>query len=100
VACPGCARPVTVQAIAGVRQIDNIEFFTADAGNLAAVLVKPLAPLANYNTTNPSEWDFWRHLGWLEQIEDDAYLSMVCLPSASITGAIIEGQLRTMWEIK
>lgn len=97
--CPGLFVPLA-HGDAGVRQIDSIEFFSADAGNLAAVLVKPLAPLANYEITNPSEWDFWRHLGWLEPIEDDAYLSMVCLPSGSITGATIEGQLRTFWEAR
>lgn len=94
--CPGLFVPLA-HGDAGVRQIESIEFFTADAGNLAAVLVKPLAPLANYEITNPSEWDFWNHLGMLEQIEDDAYVSMVCLPSGSITGAIIDGQLRTSW---
>lgn len=97
--CPGLFVPLA-QGDAGVRAIESIEFFTADSGNIAAILVKPLAPLANYDITNPSEWEFWRHLGWLEPIEDDAYLSMVCLPSGSITGAVIEGQLRTMWEAK
>lgn len=94
--CPGLFVPLQ-QGDAGVRSIESIEFFTADAGNLVAVLVKPLAPFANYETTNPSEWDFLRHLGMLEVIEDDAYLSMVCLPNGSLTGAIIDGQIRTLW---
>lgn len=94
--CHGLFVPLQ-QGDGGVRSVESIEFFTADAGNLAAVLVKPLAPLANYETTNPSEWEFWRDLGMLEQIDEDAYLSMVCLPSGSLTGAIIEGQLRTLW---
>lgn len=85
------------QGDGGVRQIDSIEFFAADSGNIAAVLVKPLAPFANYETTNPSEWDFLAHLGMFEQIEDDAYLSMICKPAGSLSGAIIEGQLRTTW---
>lgn len=79
------------------RSIDSIEFFSADAGNLAALIVKPLAPFAHYETTCPSEWEFLRDLGWLSKIEDDAYLSMICKPAGSITGATIEGQIRTLW---
>lgn len=98
-ATAGCAGPFIPLAHGdgGVRQIDSIEFFTADTGVLAAVLVKPLAPFANYEATNPSEWNFWRHLGMLEKIYDDAYLSMICQPAGSLTGAQIEGQLRTIW---
>jgi hypothetical protein len=94
--CPGLFVPLQ-HGDGGVLAIEQIEFLTADAGNLAAVLVKPLAPFANYEITNPSEWDMWRHLGMLEVIEDDAYLSMVCQPSGSLNGVTIEGQLRTLW---
>jgi hypothetical protein len=98
--CPGLFVPLQ-QGDAGVRSVESIEFFTADAGNLAIVLVKPLAFFANYETTNPSEWDFNNDLGMLEPIEDennrDAFLSLVCLPSGSLTGAIIDCQLRTLW---
>ena len=94
--CPGLFVPLQ-QGDGGVRSIESINFFTADAGNLAAVLVKPLAPFCNYETTCPSEWDFWMQNGMLEQIEDDAYISMVCKPLGSLNGVIIEGQLRTLW---
>lgn len=94
--CPGVFIPL-MQGDAGVRAVESIEFLSADAGNLAAVLVKPLAPFANYENVNPSEWDFWRHLGMLEQIQDDAFVSMICTPVGSLSGAIIEGQLKTLW---
>lgn len=98
--CPGLFVPLQ-QGDGGVRSVESIEFFSADAGNLAIVLVKPLAPICNYETTNPSEWDFLNDLGMLEAIEDennrDAFLSLVCLPSGSLTGAIIDCQLRTLW---
>jgi len=81
----------------GVRSIESITFPVTDTGNLAAVLVKPLMPICSYDTTCPAEWDALRDLGMLEQIEDDAYLSLVCFPRGSINGAIIEGQLRTLW---
>lgn len=86
---------------AGVRSVESIEFFTADAGNLAIVLVYPLCPFGNYEITNPSEWDTWRDLGILEAIEDennrDAYLSLVCRPNGSLSGAILDGSLKTIW---
>lgn len=81
----------------GVRAIESITFPVADSGNLAAILVKPLMPAGNYEVTCPSEWDAFRDLGMLEQIEDDAYLSLVCQPKGSLNGAIIEGQIRTLW---
>lgn len=81
----------------GCRAIESINFLTADAGNLAAVLVKPLEWFGNYETTNPSEWNFADIKSALEVIEDDAYLSMVCTPTGSLNGAIIDGQIRTLW---
>lgn len=82
---------------AGVRSIESITFPTADSGLLAAILVKPLMPAANYEVTCPSEWDSLQDLGYLEEILDDAYLSVVAQPNATLNGAIIEGQLRTLW---
>ena len=81
----------------GVRQVDSVIFPTADSGNLAIVLVKPLAPFGNYEVGCPSEWEFERDLGITEQIYDDAYLSMVCQPMGSLNGTIIEGQVRSLW---
>jgi hypothetical protein len=98
--CPGIFVPLQ-EGDAGVVSVESIEFFTADAGNLAIVLVYPLAPFANYETTNPSEWDLWRDLGILSAIEDennrDAYLSMVCRPNGSLSGAILDGTIKTLW---
>lgn len=95
----GCAGPFVPLAHGdrSARSVDSIEFFTADAGNLAALIVRPVAPFAHYDATCPTEWDFLRHLGMLEQITDDAYLSLICRPAGSITGAIIDGQIRTLW---
>lgn len=81
----------------GVRSIESITFPVADSGNLAALLVKPLMPAGNYEATSPSEWDSLLHLGMLEEIQDDAYISLACQPVGSLNGAIIEGQIRTLW---
>jgi len=85
----------------GVRSVESIEFFSPDAGNIAIVLVKPLATACIYETTSPSEWDFLQDIGTLEAIEDennrDAFLSMVCHSAGSISGAILDNQIRTTW---
>ena len=98
-ATAGCAGPFVplAQGDRSAQAVESVEFFTADAGNLAALIVNPLAPFAHYDTTCPAEWDFWRDLGILAQIEDDAYLSLCCRPAGSITSAIIDGQIRTLW---
>lgn len=82
----------------GVRAVESITFPVADAGNLAAVLVKPLMMIGNYEAGCPSEWNGWRDLGINEVIEDDAFISMACLPAGSLSGVILDGQLRTSWQ--
>ena len=82
----------------GVRAVESITFPVADAGNLAAVLVKPLMMIGNYEVGCPSEWEAWLNLGINEVIEDDAFISMACLPVGSLSGVILEGQLRTSWQ--
>jgi hypothetical protein len=94
--CPGMFVPWCGNC-RGVKALESIEFLTADAGNLAAVLVKPLRMFGTYENTNPAEWDFLRDLGWLEEITDDAYLSLVCCPTGSLNGGIIDGSLATIW---
>jgi hypothetical protein len=85
----------------GVRSVESIEFFSPDAGNLAIILVKPLATAYLYETTCHSEWDYLRDMEFLPVIEDennrDAMLSMVCRSTGSMSGAIIDSQIRTTW---
>lgn len=82
----------------GVRAIESITFLTPDSGTLAAVLVKPLMMFGNYEVGCPSEWDGLRDLGVLEVIEDDAYLSMACLPVGSLNGLILDGTIESSWQ--
>jgi hypothetical protein len=94
--CPGYFVPLQ-QGDGYARSIESINFFAADAGNLAAVIVRPLAPFGSYETTNPTEWEYLEHLGMFPVIEDDAFLSAVVKPTGSVSGAVIEGQIRTLW---
>jgi hypothetical protein len=95
--CPGTFVPLQDND-GGVRSVESIEFFTADAGNLAIVLVRPLASFGTYETTCPSEWNYDDDLFDLPPIIiDDAYLSAVVTPTGSLSGAIIDAQIRTKW---
>ena len=98
--CPGIFVPLQ-QGDRSARKIESITFFTPDTGILAAVIVRPLGPFGTYETTNPSEWDMLHDLGRLPIIEDsnnqDAFLSAVITPTGSLSGAIIDAQLKTIW---
>jgi hypothetical protein len=95
--CPGIFVPLQDND-GGVRSVESIEFFTADAGNLAIVLVRPLASFGTYETTCPAEWNYDDDLlNTLPIILDDAYLSAVVKPTGSLSGAIIDSQIRTKW---
>lgn len=95
----GCAGPfIPLQAgDVGVRSVESIEFFTADAGNLALVLVYPYALAGHYENTAPGLWDFFEDESILPRIYDDAYVSAIALPVGSLSGAIIDCTIQTIW---
>jgi hypothetical protein len=94
--CPGTFVPLQA-GDSWARAIESIEFFAADAGNLAAVIVRPLAYFGTYENTCPMEWDFPRDLDGFNVVQPDAYISAVVTPSGSLSGAIIEASLKTIW---
>lgn len=81
----------------GVRSVESVTFLTPDTGNIAIVLAKPLCPAAQYENATPAIWDFWLNTGFLSRVYDDAYLSMICRPAGSLSGAILDGYLITTW---
>lgn len=82
----------------GVSYPESIEILTGDVGVLCLVLVKPIASVAIYDTTTPSSWDMWETLGYLPEIENDAYLNLVLKPAGSASGATIFGDIVTVWK--
>jgi hypothetical protein len=81
----------------GVQQIDGIEFFTGDVGLLALVLVRPLAAVCVAEITSPVEVDLLQELGYLPQVEDDAYLNFIAKPVGTLASAPIRGDITTLW---
>jgi hypothetical protein len=81
----------------GVQLVESIEFFTPDVGVLALVLVKPLAYFSIFENTMPNYFDLWNDFSILPEIKDDAYLNLICLPTGTVAGAQIIGNLTTIW---
>jgi len=81
----------------GVRSIESVTMLGADVGLFALILVKPLIQTTIKEITAPYEKDFFLHAQCLPQIEDDAYLSFVCLPQGTLAATGIFGDIKVIW---
>lgn len=81
----------------GVRSIESVTMNGADTGFFALVLVKPLAQIMVRGVDAPYDKDFLLFASELEQVQDDAYLSLLALPSGSLSGLAVRGALKTVW---
>jgi hypothetical protein len=82
----------------GVRSVQSVTIGgVGDVGLFALVLVKPLATFALRGIDAPTEQDYLVDSMSIPQIQDDAFLSFVCLPSGTLSGAPINGILETSW---
>lgn len=95
---PGSPFMALQGADSGVRAIESVQMNGADTGFFALVLVRPLATLTLRETTAWYEKDLWLMGPELEEVQDDAYLSMLVLPtSASLSGQAVRGAIQTIW---
>lgn len=81
----------------GVRSIESVTMNGLDVGLFALVLVKPLATSQIREITAPNEVYYHLQNGVMPEIENDAYLSWICRPNGSLSGSIIRGDLKTIW---
>lgn len=81
----------------GVRSIESVTMLGADVGLFTLILVKPIAQIQIKETSAPYEKDFFLQTGACPEIKDDAYLSMVCLPQASLSATALIGDLKVIW---
>lgn len=82
---------------AGVRSVQSVQMNGADTGFFALLLVKPLAQLMVRGLDAPYDKDFLLFASELEQIQDDAYLSLLAMPNGSLSGLAVRGSLKTVW---
>jgi hypothetical protein len=81
----------------GVRSIQSVTMLGADVGLFTLILVKPIAQTAIKEITAPYEKDFFIHAQGLPQVEDDAYLNMLCIPNGSLAATALIGDLKVIW---
>jgi hypothetical protein len=85
----------------GIRSVQSITFSSANGGICAIVLVKPICDITLTEVTSvfatPSEQsNFYNEFNGNE-IQDGAYLNLLCLPNASVSGGVLQGFLTTVW---
>jgi hypothetical protein len=68
-----------------------------DVGLFSIILVKPLVQTCFREITVPYEKDFLIPASDLIKIEDNAFLNFVVLPTGSLNGAILRGDLKVIW---
>lgn len=81
----------------GVRSIQSVTFLTPDIGLIALVLTKTIENICLRTIDAPAErvpiTDFFD----MPQVQDDAYLNLICCPNASLQATAFHGYLQTVW---
>lgn len=82
----------------GVRSIESLTMLTPDSGGLfALVLVKPLFQTQIRGVDAPVEKDLLIQGAQLPIVQDDAFISFVCLPSSAVNGTVMMGDMQVVF---
>ena len=82
----------------GVRSIESITMLTPDSGGLfALILVKPLFQTQIRGIDAPVEKDLLMQAASLPIVQDDAYISAVCLPLSAVNGTVFTGDMQVIF---
>lgn len=81
----------------GVRSVESVTMAGADTGFFALLLVKPLMNTVVRGIDAPYDKDALLFEPGLEEIQDDAYISVLGLPNGSLSGLAVRGNLRCIW---
>lgn len=81
----------------GVRLIEGIQFYTADVGLIALVLVEVVDDHMIRTIDAPAERNAFLDFSAMPTIADDAYLNLICLPNGTLSAAPIHGYIQTIW---
>lgn len=80
----------------GVQSVQSVQILgSGDVGLFSLVLVKPLVNHSIRGIDAPVELDYVKDFASMPQIQDNAYLSFLCLPNGSISGSSIIGSIKT-----
>jgi hypothetical protein len=81
----------------GVRSIESVTMNGADVGLFTLILVKPLFRTASKEIVTVYEKDAFLLGADLPIIEDDAYISAVCLPQGTLAATGLLGDFKVIW---
>lgn len=82
----------------GVRSIESLTMLTPDSGGLfALILVKPLFQTQIRGVDAPVEKDLLMKNTQLPIVQDDAFISFVCLPSGNVNGTVMMGDMQVVF---
>lgn len=81
----------------GVQSVQSVQMLGADTGFFAIVLVRPLLWTQIRGIDAPYDKDPLIFAGELEEVQDDAYLSLLALPKGSLSGAAVRGNAKVIW---
>lgn len=80
----------------GVQSIQSATVNGAgDTGLFSLVLVKPICQFSIRGIDAPTEVDYLKDFPVMPIIQDDAYLSFLCLPQGSLSGVSVIGSIKT-----
>lgn len=98
-ATAGCNGPfIPLQSgDSGVRSIEGLTMTGSDVGLMTLVLVKPIAQLSLLGIDAPVEVDYLKDFSHLPEIQDNAYLNLICCPNGSLSGVSFHGEISTSW---
>lgn len=82
----------------GVRYIESVTMLGPDVGLFSILLVKPLATSLIRGIDAPVEKDFLILGEQLPVIQDNAYLSMLCLPQGTLAATALIGDMKITWD--
>lgn len=81
----------------GIRRITGVQLSSATGGNMAFVLVRPIADFAIYEADTPSVQQYVREMPGAPRIYDGAYLGMIMSCAATVAAGVVIGSITTAW---
>ena len=82
----------------GVRFVESVLMLGPDVGLFSIILVKPLGTTMIRGIDAPVEKDFLIQSEQLPIIQDNAYLSMLCLPQGTLAATALIGDMKVIWD--
>lgn len=80
----------------GVQSVQSVTVNgTGDVGLFSIILVKPMSQFSIRGIDAPVEVDYLKDFSGTPIVKDDAFLSLLCLPQGSLSGAQIIGSIKT-----